>query len=139
MLYHWMKIFLAGSVYLFLKKRWLSLLLVTASTSFFLIGHSEYLAYKTATSDVSNIGLSYLVKWLGIITTFAIYLLYVSRNHWFTARRNTHQAQLDRNQNRKQPVPAEPQHDGFDAIRAKKVLRKKAQQIIDSKANDINH
>ena len=132
MIYNWLKIIAAGSLFLFLKRRWKSLLIVAALISSFWIGHTEYLAYKSAINDISNIGLSYITKWIAISSTIAIYLVSIYVAPQLEAMKQ------DKTQSSNGFTENAPQHDGFDSIRSKNILRSKAQQIIESKQNDIS-
>ena len=87
--------------------------------------HRDYLEFAHLNDDISNIGLSFILKWLAFIVGVIIYLMFNGRN------RQPKPVAIDPT-----PTPAEQENkDPFDNIRHKDKLRSAADLVIDKGSN----
>ena len=91
--------------------------------SLWLIGfiHNEYLEFAKVHND-SNLGLSFVLKWLALLGSVVIYLLY---NYMGSKKEKTSKKKMD------EPISTTDADDPFAEIRARKKLRSRAEMIID--------
>ncbi len=124
MIYNWLKLVAVGSLVFFIRRRWKGMLSVVILLSATWLAHSEYLSYKMAVEETSNIGIAFVMKWLVSVSIVGAYAAHLYLTTTAESLEN-------------QPtISIQNQNDGFDGIRQKAVLRSKAQQIIDGKSHD---
>lgn len=91
--------------------------------SLWLIGfiHDEYLEFAKLHND-SNLGLSFMLKWLALLSTVAIYLIY---NYMGSRKEKISKKKVQ------EAVSDDSADDPFADIRTRKKLRSRAEMIID--------
>lgn len=90
--------------------------------------HSEYLSYSKAAQDNSYIGVSFLIKWLAVLLAAAVYMLMTPKVKGAgKVKSKTAVKESSRVEQSKQ------QADPFATIRAKSILKSKADFVIEGK------
>jgi hypothetical protein len=119
----------AWFIWRWLEPRWRSTLALVLGWLLVIVLHAEYVEYVQITESTELLWISYLIKWVVVLSAILAYL-------WFSVLGSSKtppaQAPSKTPQTDKGGTGDTPHGDGFDFLREKKTLQSRGDQVIDA-------